>query len=505
MSDALDAIDRAVTSVADPSDLGQTAAACRAVSPALVDDVVYGAASGTDGAADRGVLVGVGIAASPGTGVGRVALDAAGALTEWNRGHDVVLVCDETTPADEPALRVAAAVVTRRGGVASHAAILARQWGVPAVCGIGAVDVPAGTTLVVDGSNGEVRRTDAVAPAEEHDPLAELPASLETLLGWADALASPTIAVHANADLVADAQTAFDLGAAGIGLCRTEHQFLGERARLVERLIGGDASATAELVDIQRTELRELFEVAAGRPVVVRLLDAPQHEFVPGSVERNPTMGVRGVRLAVLHPAVAAAQVEAIAHAVADVRTEGVVDCSVMLPMVSSASEVAAVRPVVDDALFRVGVERGTDVSLPVGVMIETPRAALEAAALARRADFFSFGTNDLTQLVYGLGRDEASHALTAAYVEQGLWERSPFQTLDGSGVVRLMALAAEMGRGADDGLGLSLCGEHGGDAASIAIAVQLRIDMVSVSPYRVPAARLAAAHAVIGAGGGSG
>ena len=513
MTDPMDAIDAAVASVTDPAEPAQLAAALRRVSPALVDDVVFGVASSTEGSAADGVLLGVGVAASPGVGVGRVAVSAAEALVEWDAGHEVVLVVDETRPSDEPAMRVAGAIVTRHGGVSSHAAIIARQWGVPAVCGIGALDVAAGEQLLVDGSTGEVRRLDGPATAaagdapsadRRHDgPLRELPASLATLLGWADTVAAGRLTVLANADLAADAQLAIDLGAGGVGLCRTEHQFLGDAARIVERAVDGDASAAAEIVALQREVIGALLDVVAPRPVTVRLLDAPLHEF-SAVVEHNPMLGLRGVRFSVLHPDVLTAQVEGIAHAVADAATgergaEVLPDVRVLVPMVSLAEEMAWVRSVIDDTCFRVGVERGLTLRVAVGTMIETPRAALVGASLAERSDFFSFGTNDLTQLTYGFSRDDIDHRLLPSYLARGFVARSPFETLDGSAVVRLMALAAETGRAQRPGLGLSMCGEHGGDPASISIALQLGLDSVSVSPYRVPAARLAAAHAVLG------
>jgi len=516
VNDPTEAIERAVAQVTDPTDIDQISAAVRAVSPAMVDDVIFGAASSTLGGAADGQLLGVGVAASPGTGLGVVALTAAAALEVWEAGRDVVLVCDETSPADEPALRVASAVVTRRGGVSSHAAIVARQWGVPAVCGIGALAVAEGATLLVDGSTGEVRllgaddeaagspADEAVARAHhEGGPLQQLTPALETLLGWADQLASPRIAVLANADLPADAQLARDLGAAGIGLCRTEHQFLGERAALVASIIGGDAEAIAHMVELQRADLAGVLEAMEGLAVTIRLLDAPLHEFDPTRREHNPMLGLRGVRLAVVHPEVVVAQAEAIAHAIADFGASsgeaGAPDVRVMVPMVALAAEMTAVRALLDDTFFRVGLERGLTLQIPIGTMIETPRAALCADSLATRCDFFSFGTNDLTQLTWGFSRDDLDASLIPAYRAQGLIDRSPFETLDGNGVVRLMALAAETGRTANPQLGLAMCGEHGGDPASIAMAVQLRLDSVSVSPYRVPAARLAAALAVIG------
>lgn len=512
MTDPIEAIDAAVASVTDPDDERQIAAALRAVSPALVDDVVFGAASSTLGATADGELLGVGVAASPGVGVGAVVFTAESALDAWERGVDVVLVVGETSPSDEPAMRIASAIVTERGGMSSHAAIIARQWGVPAVCGIGVLPVGDTDRLLVDGSTGEVRRladewAAPTAPDPMHrGPLDELPASLSTLLGWADDVAGHRIAVLANADLAADAQLAVDLGAAGVGLCRTEHQFLGEPVAILQRLLAADPDALPDVVAHQREALAGVIGAAGPRPVTVRLLDMPGHEF-GATPEHNPMLGLRGVRFSVVHPDVLVAQAEGIAHAIADHAPGGVApDVRVLVPMVALAEEMKWARSVVADTFFRVGIERGVTLPLSVGVMIETPRAALVAGALATHSDFFAFGTNDLTQLAYGFSRDDLDHHLVPAYRRLGFVARSPFETLDGSGVVRLMALAAETGRAQRPGLGLSMCGEHGGDPASIAIALQLGLGSVSVSPYRVPATRLAAAHAVMGpADGGVG
>jgi pyruvate,orthophosphate dikinase len=321
------------------------------------------------------------------------------------------------------------------------------------------------------------------------------------LLSWADIVARTKIHVYANADTAADADLARDLGAAGVGLCRTEHQFLGERVPLMERILAGDPAAIAEMAELQRADVHAVLERVAEGPVIIRLLDAPRHEFDSSHHEHNPMLGLRGIRMAVQHPEILMAQAEAIAHATAD-RSEdlGVFpDVGVMLPMVSTVEELKWARTLLNDVFFRVGIERGVELHISVGTMIETPRAALIAASLASHCDFFSFGTNDLTQLTWGYSRDDLDAELVPLYRAQGLLDRSPFETLDGSGVVRLMALAAETGRAQNPDLGLGMCGEHGGDPASIAVAVQLGLTSVSVSPYRVPAARLAAAHAVLG------
>jgi len=405
-------------------------------------------------------------------------------------------------------MRVAAAIVTRGGGTASHAAIVARQWGVPAVCGIGALEVAAGAQLMVDGATGEVRLLDAAKEAvpgvgapSHQGPLQDLPGAVATLLRWADDVARTKLHVLANADTAADAALARDLGAAGVGLCRTEHQFMGERSALMERILSGDQAAIAEMASLQRTDIFEVLQSVEQGPTIIRLLDAPRHEFDPSHAEHNPMLGLRGIRMAVRHPEILVAQAEAIAHAAADHHElrQALPDVRVMLPMVAIVEELTWARTLLDDVFFRVGIERGIDLSIRIGTMIETPRAALVAASLAAHCDFFSFGTNDLTQLTWGYSRDDLDAELVPLYRERGLLDRSPFEALDGSGVVRLMALAAETGRSRNPELGLGMCGEHGGDPASIAVAVQLGLTTVSVSPYRVPAARLAAAHAVLG------
>jgi pyruvate,orthophosphate dikinase len=510
MTDPMQAIDAAVASVTDPSDSAQIAAALRSVSPALVDDVIFGVASSTVGSTADGVLLGVGLAASPGVGVGQIATDPVAALDAWERGTEVVLLVDETRPEDEPAMRVASAIVCRRGGVASHAAIIARQWGVPAVCGIGELDVAEGDRVLVDGATGEVRRLDDVtipterAAAEPHRPLEEMPAGLVTLLEWADAVVGPKVSIMANADQAADVVLALALGARGVGLCRTEHQFLGDDTGIISRSLTGEAGALDELTSLQRSTLAALLREVGQAPVTVRLLDAPVHEFGAAHVEHNPMLGVRGVRLSVSRPDLLVAQAEGIAHAIADnvLATDGSdtrPDVRVLVPMVALADEMKWARSVLSDTFFRVGIERGVDLDVPIGTMIETPRAALIGSALATHSDFFAFGTNDLTQLTYGFSRDDLDHQLMPEYRRIGFVARSPFETLDGSGVVRLMALATETGRAQRPDLGLSMCGEHGGDPASISIAIQLGLHEISVSPYRVPATRLAGAHAVLG------
>lgn len=455
-------------------------------------------------------LLATGLAASPGQGSGPLVTDVDAALDAADRGEAPVLVMDQTGPGDEPAMRVAAAVVTARGGLASHAAVVARGWGVPAVCGVEAlivhadhirvadVDVPIGEWLTVDGTTGEVRRGRAGAVAAP----AGLSAELLEVLDHADVLAERRPEVLANADSAADADLALSFGARGVGLCRTEHLFLGDRLPLLQEvLLRGGADAAAELEHRQRADLGDLLAAADGRPVTVRLLDPPMHEFLPRPGDRsapaelvalaeawreeNPMLGVRGVRLGILRPELVRLQVRALLGAVADRRAAGGdPQARLLVPMVTWPAEVEAV-------LRTVRTEPGGD-DLPVGAMVETPSAAVRASELAGLASFLSFGTNDLTQLVLGLSRDDVEARLLRSYRDAGICDDSPFERLDPA-VLAVMELAVA-GAGAD--LPVGLCGEHGGDEYSVARCRRLGLASVSCSPYRVPLARLAAGRA---------
>lgn len=498
----LAAIERAVASVADPTDPAQRRAALGSVSPALIDDIVFGTASAALGAAADGRLLAIGAAASPGVGVGRVITDASRALEVWEAGVDIVLVLDHTTPADEPAMRVATAIVTRSGGVSSHAGIIARQWNVPAVCGVGDVEAISGQFWMVDGSTGEVRSLDDLGSGDLGSgesggsafrgsaAIDELPDAVATLLGWADEVAGERLRVFANADDSATVDRAVRLGAGGVGLCRTEHQFLGDAVALVRAvLVDPTPDAIEAFATHQRDRTSEVLGAAGARPVSIRLLDAPSHEF-GGPAEVNPMLGARGVRAAVLHPDLLAAQVRAIAEGFASARSEfgDVAAPTVLVPMVSIPAEVDLVAAVLANL----------DVGLALGAMVETPRAALCSAMLAPKVAALSFGTNDLTQLTYGLSRDDST-ALIAQYRRRGLLERDPFASVDPVGVARLIALSVETARGANEKVAFSLCGDQAADPATIALAHHLGITTLSVSPSQVPAARLAAAHAVLG------
>ncbi len=478
--------------------------------------------------------------ASPGAAVGAVVFTADDAVARAAAGEDVILVRQETSPEDFHGMVASRAILTARGGLVSHAAVVARGLGKPAVCGAaelvvdehartahtGTTTIHEGDVLTVDGTSGQVFVGAALLTVPEPGP------ELVTLLDWADE--ARTLQILANADTEQDAAQARRFGAEGIGLCRTEHQFLGERVAIVRRAIlaeGADEEAAAldELRAVQRDDFSRLLRVMDGLPVTVRLLDPPLHEFLPDHVElevaaatgtldaegerlldaarawqeSNPMLGVRGCRLGVLKPELYRVQVRALLEAALAVqRLGGTVRLRIMIPLVSMAAEAAALVADVRATADAVCAEAGEDVAYEVGVMIETPRAALVAGEIAGSAEFFSFGTNDLTQLTFGLSRDDVEGRLLPAYVEQGLLRDDPFEHLD-SGVARLMRLAAEEGRAARADLHLSVCGEHGGDPASIAICQDLGLDAVSCSPFRIPTARLAAAHAALGVAGG--
>ena len=484
-----------------------------------------------------------GLPASPGAAVGRAAFSAAEAAERAAAGEDVILVRAETSPEDIEGMLAARGILTARGGMTSHAAVVARGWGKCCVAGCGALDVDyvAGTVRVetegravvvgrddvisLNGTTGEVM-LGAVPLA---DP--ELPEELERLMGWADG--ARRLGVRANADTPADARRAREFGAEGIGLCRTEHMFFGEdRILAVRRMIlAGDEQGRRDALDrilpMQRRDFEGILRAMAGFPVTIRLLDPPLHEFLPqerGEIERvaaamgvdagrvaqrvealrefNPMLGHRGVRLAVTYPEIYEAQARAIAEAACALRAEGVdARPEIMIPLVGTAAELARLRERVAEVVADVAAARGAELSLAIGTMIELPRACVTAGAIAEHADFFSFGTNDLTQTAFGLSRDDAGRFLPE-YLRRKVLEKDPFVELDREGVGELMRIAIERGRGARPGLKLGICGEHGGDPASIAFAHEVGLDYVSCSPYRVLIARLAAARAALGAAG---
>jgi pyruvate,orthophosphate dikinase len=491
-----------------------------------------------------------GLGASPGAAVGRVYLTADGAQAAAERGEKVVLVRNETSPEDVHGMLAAEGILTARGGLVSHAAVVARGWGKPAVVGAEAVRVGAGSFSVgdtvvaegdwisVDGTNGTVA-LGQVAVSE-----GETPPEFETVLRWADEVRAGHLGVRANADNGADAANARRHGAEGIGLCRTEHMFLAEdRLPIVRRMIlassPAEEDAALEALRVaQRADFEEILEAMDGLPVTIRLLDPPLHEFLPDTEELaikeatvglsteedrlyqaakawqevNPMLGTRGVRLGVIRPGLYAMQVRALMEAALDRASAGghpVVE--IMIPLTVSREEMALARSWVEAAITEAeaaaSVHRGGSPSkgatagsleVLIGTMIETPRAALLAGEIAEEADFFSFGTNDLTQMTFGFSRDDVEGRMMSAYLEQGLLKRNPFEVVDPDGVGELVRLGVKRGRETRPALKIGVCGEHGGDPESIATFAKAGLDYVSCSPFRVPIARLAAAQAVL-------
>jgi pyruvate,orthophosphate dikinase len=486
--------------------------------------------------AERTVLT-KGLAASPGAAVGKVVFTADGAADAAERGEHVILVRNETSPEDVHGMAAAEGILTARGGLVSHAAVVARGWGKPAVCGaeavrisgdsftVGDVTVRAGDVISIDGTTGEV------VLGEVGLVSGETPPEFDTVLGWADEVRGDRLGIRANADTGADAAKARELGAAGIGLCRTEHMFLGEdRLPVVRAMILADTpeeeeSALARLLEVQRQDFIEVLEAMDGLPVTVRLLDPPLHEFLPdveelavkealsglGDEERellaaarawreaNPMLGTRGVRLGVVKPGLYAMQVRALVEAAAArVAAGGRPVVEIMIPLTITREELALAREWVEEAIGASDAETG-DMAITIGTMVETPRAAVRADELAEAADFFSFGTNDLTQMTFGFSRDDVEGRIMSTYLELGLLPRNPFETIDVAGVGALVRLGVERGRATRPDIKLGVCGEHGGDAESVIFFYDVGLDYVSCSPFRVPIARLAAAQAVIG------
>jgi pyruvate,orthophosphate dikinase len=484
-------------------------------------------------------VIAKGLAASPGAAVGRVYFTADDAVDASERGEKVILVRNETSPEDVHGMQVAEGILTARGGLVSHAAVVARGWGIPAVVGAdavrisgnqftsGSVTVAEGDTISLDGTSGEIV-LGAMALAD-----VEPPGEFNVILGWADRVRKGKLAVRANADTGEDAKVARDFGAEGIGLCRTEHMFLGEdRLPIVRAMILADtpdeeAAALERLRAAQKADFLDILDAMDGLPVTVRLLDPPLHEFLPSVeellvkrassglddtetdllaaaqswAEQNPMLGTRGVRLGVLKPGLYAMQVRALMEAAVELHAAGkkpVVE--IMIPLTVTREEMLLARGWVEQAIAAV---KGTDkkgLAVTIGTMVETPRAALCADEIAEVADFFSFGTNDLTQMTFGFSRDDVEARMMPAYLEQGLLRRNPFETIDQDGVGELVAIAAERGRETKPEIKLGVCGEHGGDPESIELFHRVGLDYVSCSPYRVPIARLASAQAILGA-----
>jgi pyruvate, orthophosphate dikinase len=452
-----------------------------------------------------------GLPAAVGAAVGRIALSSDRAVELTENGESVVLIAEETTPGDLPGILAAKGIVTSRGGLAAHAAVVARGLGRPAVCGatglridrVGRHVTCAGQTLAegdvisVDGSSGIIYSgaVRVVPPRPGGD--------LDALLGRADTIRR--LGVRANADNGRDAALALQYGAEGVGLCRTEHQFMGERLPLVRRFLVADdpdeeAAALVALAAAQKEDFLDLLSVTGNRPVTVRLLDAPLHEFLgEEAAEVNPMLGLRGVRLALTRTGLYPAQARALFSAWVELAASGIKpQLEVMVPLVALAGELAHAIDSIHGAAADVEAATGVAVPYTVGTMIETPRAALIADQLAGLAQFLSFGTNDLTQLTYGFSRDDVEAQLLTEYVQRQLMPVSPFASLDADGVGALIRTAVAHARRVNPTIKLGICGEHGGDAASIEMCERIGLDYVSCSPSRVPGARLAAAHAVL-------
>ena len=482
-------------------------------------------------------VIAKGLGASPGGAVGRCYFTADEAADAAERGEQVILVRSETSPEDVHGMIVAQGILTSRGGLVSHAAVVARGWGKPAVVGaesvrikgksftVGDVTVTEGDTISLDGSSGEV------VLGEVQLTVAEPPPEFNQVLSWADDIRKGRMAVRANADTGPDAKNAREFGAEGIGLCRTEHMFLGEdRLPIVREMILAESAEQEEaalerLREVQKADFAEILEAMDGLPVTVRLLDPPLHEFLPRTEELaikaathglddeeralfraaevwhefNPMLGTRGVRLGVMKPGLYAMQVRALMEAAAErVEAGGRPVVEVMIPLTVTREELGLARSWAVKAIGEAtrGAKKPLDVQ--IGTMVETPRAAIRADEIAEEADFFSFGTNDLTQMTFGFSRDDVEGRMMVSYLEQGLLERNPFETIDVAAVGELVKLAAERGRQTRPDLKLGVCGEHGGDPESIALFAEAGLDYVSCSPFRVPIARLAAAQAIL-------
>lgn len=481
-------------------------------------------------------IVGKGIAASPGAATGRLVFDSAEAQASAARGEACILVRRETSSEDVRGMHAAKAVLTERGGTTSHAAVIGRGIGLPCVVGatslvfnqrdktITAKDgrvFRAGDEMTVDGSTGQILA--GAATMQE----AALDTYFKTLMMWATD--SADIKVRANADTPQDAQTARNFNAEGIGLCRTEHMFFEQsRLTVMREMIFADTSAgrravLERLLPMQREDFTQLFHIMQGQPVCIRLFDPPLHEFLPMDAsgqrelaealglprsdvtrrieamrEYNPMLGLRGVRLGITVPEIYEMQARAIFEAIVDASENGdAVLAEIMIPLVSARREVELVKAAIDMVATAVRQERSVDFTYRLGVMVETPRAALRAGEIAPYCSFLSFGTNDLTQMTYGLSRDDAGRFMSD-YVQQGVFDEDPFHTLDRAGVGELLTLGAERGRAAQPGITLSVCGEHGGNPESIEFCRAAGFDYVSCSPFRVPVARLAAAQFAI-------
>ncbi len=492
-----------------------------------------------DASVDYKVFV-KGLNASPGAAVGEVVFTADEAEAAAGDGRKVILVRWETTPDDLHGMVAAQGILTSHGGKTSHAAVVARGMGKPCVCGaeglridavnkiarVGDVELKEGDIISIDGTKGIV----VLGPVPLVAP--EVSGDFETVLEWADGFR--TMGVRANADTPDDAKLGRSFGAAGIGLCRTEHMFLGDRKQIVQDMILAEDQATkdqalAQLLEVQTLDYLGIFEAMDGLPVTVRLLDPPLHEFldspreleieitklemsggdkseiaakrkllhqIDAMVEMNPMLGLRGCRLGIVNPEIYAMQVQAIASATCTLVKQGKKPMpEIMIPLVSVVTELETLRAESEKVIAEVCAEQGLDLDIKIGTMIELPRAAVTADEIGKVADFFSFGTNDLTQTTFGFSRDDIESKFLPRYLERKILTRNPFETVD-SAVAKLVEMGVEKGREANPGLKCGVCGEHGGDPESVHIFFRIGLDYVSCSPYRVPLARLAAAQA---------
>jgi len=502
------------------------------VEPASLDQLLHPT---IDPTAHRDVIT-TGLPASPGAATGKIVFDSDAAEKANAAGESVILVREETSPEDIHGMHAARGIITARGGMTSHAAVVARGMGRPCVSGAGDVSIfakeglfrvrgrefKAGEVITIDGSTGEI----LAGSPKMIEP--ELTGDFATLMGWADEVRR--LKVRANAETPLDAKTARQFGAEGIGLCRTEHMFFDDtRIAAVREMILADdekgrRTALAKIAPFQKADFVELFTIMEGLPVTIRLLDPPLHEFLPHTEEdveavaqatgldaakllrrakelheTNPMLGHRGCRLGVSYPEIYEMQVRAILEAACEIAKSGKAAPvpEIMHPLVAKGEEMKYLRDLTDRVAKAVLEEQGVALEYTVGTMIELPRAALRAGDLAQNAEFFSFGTNDLTQTTFGISRDDAGKFL-GAYIDKGIFEKDPFVSLDQEGVGDLIRIAAERGRAERPNVKLGICGEHGGDPASISFCEKVGLDYVSCSPYRVPIARLAAAQAAL-------
>ena len=503
------------------------------VEPASLDQLLHPT---IDPSSPRDVIA-TGLPASPGAATGKVVFTAEEAEKLGGSGEAVILVREETSPEDIRGMDAARGIVTARGGMTSHAAVVARGMGRPCVSGAGEIHIDgragefrargevirAYDVITIDGSTGQVMR----GSVKMIEP--ELSGDFGTLMGWADQVRR--LKVRANAETALDAETARGFGAEGIGLCRTEHMFFDPariaavREMILADDVAGRKAALAKILPMQRKDFVELFKIMEGLPVTIRLLDPPLHEFLPHTEEDvqavaqatgldaaklmrraaemhevNPMLGHRGCRLGVSYPEIYEMQVRAIIEAACEVAAEGrpAPIPEIMHPLVAKGEEMKFLRQLTDRTAKEVLAEKGVTIQYMVGTMVELPRAAIRAGDLAEYAEFFSFGTNDLTQTTFGISRDDSGRFLNA-YIEKGIFDKDPFVSLDQEGVGDLIKIAAERGRAVRPDVKLGICGEHGGDPASIEFCEKVGLDYVSCSPYRVPIARLAAAQAAIG------